>query len=176
MCFAQICLHLNWEKMRFDCNFWLGGPIDTRSMCLNCILQDLFRDTPLDHIWRAQIRPKIQSNTSKGRRYIYLGKIHFLTSVSICSRTKNVNFQKKVFLWNTLLYILTQQCNDVVLFKQWRVCQCAIVQFYNAHTTSNTALTSPWRHLSNFSVTHLPNSELMTDGLKYLTSKISAEP
>ena len=22
---------------------------------LNCILQDLFRDTPLDHIWRAQI-------------------------------------------------------------------------------------------------------------------------
>ena len=26
----------------------MGGPIDTWSMCLNCILQDLFRDTPLD--------------------------------------------------------------------------------------------------------------------------------
>ena len=25
-------------------------------MCLNCILQDLLRDTPLDHIWHAQIR------------------------------------------------------------------------------------------------------------------------
>ena len=32
--------------------------------------------------------------------------------------THDVNFQKKVFLWNTLLYTLTQQCNDVVLFKQ----------------------------------------------------------
>ena len=34
----------------------MGGPIDTWSMCLNCILQDLFRDTPLDHILLAQIR------------------------------------------------------------------------------------------------------------------------
>ena len=31
------------------------GPIDTRSTRLNCILQDLSRDTPLDHIARAQI-------------------------------------------------------------------------------------------------------------------------
>ena len=37
--------------MRFGHNFWLGGPFDTRSMRLNCILQDLFRDTPLDHIF-----------------------------------------------------------------------------------------------------------------------------
>ena len=38
-------------------NFGKGGqgPFDTRSMCLNCILHDLFRDTPLDHIWLAQI-------------------------------------------------------------------------------------------------------------------------
>ena len=28
-------------------------------MRLNCILQDLFRDTPLDHIWHAQIRAQI---------------------------------------------------------------------------------------------------------------------
>ena len=27
-----------------------GGPVDKRSTCLNWILQDLFRDTPLDHI------------------------------------------------------------------------------------------------------------------------------
>ena len=46
----------NQPKMRFGHNFWLGGPNDKRSMRLNCILQDLFRDTPLDHIWRAQIR------------------------------------------------------------------------------------------------------------------------
>ena len=36
--------------MRFGHNFWLGGPIDLRSMRLNCILQDLFRDTPHNHI------------------------------------------------------------------------------------------------------------------------------
>ena len=30
---------------------------------LNCILQDLFRDTPLDHIWRAQIGTQVQPNT-----------------------------------------------------------------------------------------------------------------
>ena len=41
--------------MRFGHNSWLGGPIDTRSMRLNCILQDLFRDTPLDHILRSQM-------------------------------------------------------------------------------------------------------------------------
>ena len=36
--------------MGFGHNFWLGGSIDKGSMRLNCILQDLFRDTPLDHI------------------------------------------------------------------------------------------------------------------------------
>ena len=42
----------NWAKIRFghDLN---GGPIDPRSTCLNCILQDLFRVTLLDHIWHA---------------------------------------------------------------------------------------------------------------------------
>ena len=40
----------NW----FGHNFWLWGPIDTGSTRLNCILQDLFRDTPSDRdlrIW-----------------------------------------------------------------------------------------------------------------------------
>ena len=32
--------------------------MDTSSMRLKCISQDLFRDTPLDHIWRAQICAK----------------------------------------------------------------------------------------------------------------------
>ena len=45
--------------MRFVHNFWLEGPIDLRPTRLNCILQDLFRDTPLDHIWGAQIRAQI---------------------------------------------------------------------------------------------------------------------
>ena len=45
--------------MRFGHNFWLGAPVDTRSTHLNCILQDLFRDTPLDHIWGAQIHAQI---------------------------------------------------------------------------------------------------------------------
>ena len=37
-----------------------GGPIDTMSTRLNCILQVLFRDTPLDHNWRAQIRAQLR--------------------------------------------------------------------------------------------------------------------
>ena len=32
-------------------------------MHLNCILQDLIRDIPLDHIWHAQIRAQIRPNT-----------------------------------------------------------------------------------------------------------------
>ena len=41
--------------MRSAHNFWLGRPIDKRSMQLKCILQDLFRDTPLDCIKRIWI-------------------------------------------------------------------------------------------------------------------------
>ena len=44
----------NW----FGHKFWLEGPIDKILISptrLNYILQDLFRDTPIDHIWRAQI-------------------------------------------------------------------------------------------------------------------------
>ena len=46
-------------KIWFSHNFWLEGPIDLRRTRLNCIMQDLFRDTPLDHIWGAQIRAQI---------------------------------------------------------------------------------------------------------------------
>ena len=49
----------NQPKMRFGHNFWLEVPINLRPTRLNCILQDLFRDTPLDHIWRYQIRAQI---------------------------------------------------------------------------------------------------------------------
>ena len=48
----------NQPKMRIGHNFWLEGPIDLRPTPLDCILQDLFRDIPLDHIWRAQICAK----------------------------------------------------------------------------------------------------------------------
>ena len=53
-------LHLNYNraigpKTRFGNNFWLESPIDLRPTPLNCVLQDLFRDTLLDYIWRAQI-------------------------------------------------------------------------------------------------------------------------
>ena len=41
--------------MSFGHSFWLESPIDLRPTRLNYILQDLFRDTPLDHIWRAQL-------------------------------------------------------------------------------------------------------------------------
>ena len=39
----------------------------TWSTHLNCILQDFFRDTPLDHIWRAQIR----AQRIKGRQICF---------------------------------------------------------------------------------------------------------
>ena len=40
-------------------NFWLDGPIDLRTMRLNFFLQDLIRDTPLDHIWSGKICAQI---------------------------------------------------------------------------------------------------------------------
>ena len=52
--------HSQWgylPKIRLGHIFWLEGPIHLRPTRLNCILQDLFRDTPLDHIARAQIFP-----------------------------------------------------------------------------------------------------------------------
>ena len=55
-------LKLQWgnrAKMILGHTFWLGTPIDIKSTHLNCILQDLFRDTPLDHILRAQICTQI---------------------------------------------------------------------------------------------------------------------
>ena len=53
-------LHCNYNgEIGQKWDFWLEGPIDLRPTRLNCILQDLLRDTPLDHIWRAQIRAQI---------------------------------------------------------------------------------------------------------------------
>ena len=68
--FSQICLIPLWaphspivntlgksgKPLRFGHNFWLGGPIDLRSTLLNCILQDLFRDTPTGHIYHTEMR------------------------------------------------------------------------------------------------------------------------
>ena len=68
--------------MRFGHNFWLGGPIDTRSMRLNCILQDLFRDTPLDHIWPAQIRAQVCIFRIFGHNW---GRVYnIILSISFC--------------------------------------------------------------------------------------------
>ena len=50
----------NGQKFNLVITFdWREGPNDLRATRLNCILQDLFRDTPLDHIWGAQIRAQI---------------------------------------------------------------------------------------------------------------------
>ena len=42
-------------KIIFCHIFWLRGPIDLRSPLRNCILHDLFRDTPLNHIWFTKV-------------------------------------------------------------------------------------------------------------------------
>ena len=53
-------LHCNYNgEIGQKWDFWLEGPIDLRPTRLNCILQDLFRYTPLDHIWRAQVCSQI---------------------------------------------------------------------------------------------------------------------
>ena len=54
-CWPVWCQWGDRAKMRFGHNFWLEGPIYLRPTRQNCILQDLFRDTRLDHIWRTQI-------------------------------------------------------------------------------------------------------------------------
>ena len=46
------------SKIWFGHNFWLEGPIDLRPTRLNSILQDLFRDTVLDHIGPLKYVPK----------------------------------------------------------------------------------------------------------------------
>ena len=45
--YIDITIGRSGQKWDFRLNFRLRGPIDTRSTCLNCILQDLFRDTHL---------------------------------------------------------------------------------------------------------------------------------
>ena len=59
---SSFTLKLQWgsrTKVWFSHIFWLGGHIDQRLTRLSCILHELFRDTPLDHIWGAQIRAQI---------------------------------------------------------------------------------------------------------------------
>ena len=52
---SSACAFL-WAKLGCMPNFkFINGPIDLRTTRLNYILQDLFRDTPLDQIWSAQI-------------------------------------------------------------------------------------------------------------------------
>ena len=45
--------------MRLGHNFWLDGPIDPRSTRLNCNVQNLFRDSQLDHIGSPKYTRKI---------------------------------------------------------------------------------------------------------------------
>ena len=53
--YIDITIGRSGQKWDFRLNFWPRGPIDTRSTCLNRILQDFFRDIPFEHIWHAQI-------------------------------------------------------------------------------------------------------------------------
>ena len=51
------------QDMRFGHKFGLGGPIDLRSMRLNCILHDdLLRDTHLDHFAQTDVLVSISFN------------------------------------------------------------------------------------------------------------------
>ena len=56
----------NQEKMRFGHKFWRGGPIDLRSMCLNCILQDLFRNTLKPYLLHSNTRPNMAKYAKYG--------------------------------------------------------------------------------------------------------------
>ena len=58
--------------MRSGHIFWLWGPIDTRSMHLNYILQDLFRDNPFDQHCRAHC-PSMYPKYRIYRIWLYLG-------------------------------------------------------------------------------------------------------
>ena len=79
-------------KMRFGCNFWLEGPFDLRPTCLNCILQDIFRDTSLDHIWLAQI---CTPNTVFGRIWLYLAYLAYLARAFRRAKYRQVGYPWK---------------------------------------------------------------------------------
>ena len=46
-------------------HFWVGSLVNLISMRVNCILDDFFRNTPLDHMWRAEILAQILPNIAK---------------------------------------------------------------------------------------------------------------
>ena len=71
--------------MRFGHNFWLEGPIDLRPKRLNCILQDLFRDTPPDHIWRAQICAQM-CQIWPNMHFLLVYKFEFWHETSFCPK------------------------------------------------------------------------------------------
>ena len=43
----------------------VGSLVNLISMRVNCILDDFFRNTPLDHMWRAEILAQILPNIAK---------------------------------------------------------------------------------------------------------------
>ena len=71
------------QKMTFGHNFWPGGPIDEWSTLLNCILQDLFRDTPLDHFKRPNVH--IWPNILVGDFFCCGGNICFWSETMLVS-------------------------------------------------------------------------------------------
>ena len=88
--------------MRFGHNFWLGGggPIDIWSTNLNCILQTLFRDTPLNHIWRAEIRAQI-GQIRPSTVFGYLLKLVFVGHLS---------YKNRWLKWNTKIHVVGVLC------------------------------------------------------------------
>ena len=77
----------NLRQIRFCLNFLLGGPIDIRSMRLNCILDGLFRDNPLVTLpYLGRPNTPITSNTVFVAR-IWAGQL-WLSGVSLKRSSK----------------------------------------------------------------------------------------
>ena len=55
----------NWAKIWFSPNFGHGGPNNLRATSSKYVVDNLFRDTPLNHIWNNQPNTRIGPNMAK---------------------------------------------------------------------------------------------------------------
>ena len=104
-------------KMRFGHNLWLGGPIDTRSMRLNCILRD-FSGT--SHLTIFGVFGRIQSDNLQ-HPYTSMLEVR-QPSTCFCTPSNfvtNTTFQgRQTWLSRTLLWGSFRNSCDVFFWRQ----------------------------------------------------------
>ena len=94
---SSFTLKLQWgnrPKNWLGHNFWLEGPIDLRPTRPNCILQDIFRDTPLDHSCRAWICGQIWPNMPNMHIWVHIWARKIWSSGVSLKRSCKMQFRR----------------------------------------------------------------------------------